>query len=105
MCDKETLFKEQTESELTHQEQVNVLKFIAQYPFEDFEVKGGYCSQILKVDFAALEITLRDFVEYNMGDILGGQGFTDVGIKNKWRYFVDNKMYKGEGCRANALKE
>ena len=90
---------------LRHHEQLEVLKFIAQYPFEEFKLWTGEVVQFVKIDFKSLFAFRSEGVFYKCEDLVISQGFTSVAIKNKWRYFVANKMYKGEGYRANALKE
>ena len=74
----------------THQQKTEILKFLAQYPFKelDFE-ENGYC-QILKIDYACQEVTLRDFCEYSVEEIIELKGFRDKSINKKWKDFINS---------------
>lgn len=73
----------------THKEKTEILKFLAQYPFEeiDFGEDGG--SQIMKIDYVAQEIVLRDFCDYTIEEVINTNGFRDKEIDKKWKAFLN----------------
>ena len=73
----------------THKQQTEILKFLAQYPFEEIDFGEEGVSQILKIDYATQEITLRDFCEYTIEEIIDTDGFRDKEINKKWKTFLN----------------
>ena len=73
----------------THQQKTEILKFLAQYPFEEISFGKDGVSQILKIDYASQEVTLRDFCEYTVEEIINAEGFRDKEIDLKWRSFLN----------------
>ena len=74
----------------THQQKTEILKFLAQYPYEELNFGNEEYCQILKIDYAAQEVTLRDFCEYSVGEILELDGFREPEINNKWKDFINS---------------
>ena len=60
-----------------------LLMFIAQHPFKEINLEFGP-TQIIKIDYAAQEVTLRDFCEYTLLEIMQSDGFRDVEIQLRW---------------------
>ena len=72
----------------THSQKTDILKFLAQYPYEEINFVGNGVSQIMKIDYAAQDVTLRDFCEYTVEQIIATNGFMDVEINEKWNAFL-----------------
>jgi len=72
----------------THEQQTEILKFLAQYPFEEIDFGENRVSQIIKIDYAAQEITLRNYFEYTVETIVESKGFRDKEINKKWQLFL-----------------
>ena len=75
--------------EYTHQQTTEILKFLAQYPFEEIDFGEEGVSQIMKIDYASQEVTLRDFCQYTVEEIIGTNGFRDKEIDLKWKLFLN----------------
>ena len=79
----------------TYEQKIAILKFLAQYPFEPMDF-GKCCnndyykikSQIIKIDYARQEITLKDYCEYTVEEITDTNGFCDKQINKKWVAFL-----------------
>ena len=74
----------------TQDPKTEILKFIAQYPFKEVYFGGDGFSQILKIDYSAQEVTLRDFCEYEVDEIIRIGLFKDTEIESKWRFFLNS---------------
>ena len=75
--------------EYTHQQKTEILKFVAQHPFEEIDFGTEGASQIMKIDYAAQEIVLRNFCEYTIEEIIDTNGFRDKEINKKWEAFLN----------------
>lgn len=75
--------------EYTFQQTTEILKFIAQYPFAEIDFGNDEVSQILKIDYASQEVTLRDFCQYTVEEIINTNGFRDKEIDEKWMVFLN----------------
>jgi len=73
----------------THQQKTEILKFLAQYPFKEIDFDEDGVSQIIKIDYAAQEIGLRDFCDYTIEEIINTNGFRDKEIDKKWKAFLN----------------
>lgn len=58
--------------EWTHKEKTEILKFIAQHPFEEllFIDNENDVSQIIGVNYTSQSVLMRDFVEYSVEEIM-----------------------------------
>jgi hypothetical protein len=74
----------------THKQKTDILKFLAQYPYEEINFGENGVSQIMKIDYPAQEVTLRDFCEYTVEEIIDTNGFEDIAIDKKWKAFLKN---------------
>lgn len=72
----------------THKQKTNILKFLAQYPYQEIDFGDEGVSQIIKIDYAGQEVTLRDFCEYTIEEIIDTNGFRDKKIDAKWKAFL-----------------
>lgn len=81
---------------LTFQEDIEVLKFLAQYPFKEivFKEDNGdlYPIQIVAVHYASQEVTLRDFNQYTVKEIILSEGFCEDEIQMKWINFLTTQL-------------
>ena len=73
----------------SHQQKTEILKFLAQHPFEEIDFGEQGVSQILKIDYASQEITLRDFCEYTPEEIIATKGFRNKKIDKEWKMFLN----------------
>lgn len=70
---------------LTLPQEVELLKFIAQHPFAEIDLTNDDASQILIIDYAQREVTLRDFCTYSVLEIINEtNGFKDPKINKQW---------------------
>lgn len=69
---------------------IEILKFLAQHPFEEIYFGEEGFSQIIKINYASKEVTLRDYCEYSVEDIINTNGFKDELINSKWIEFLKN---------------
>tara|TARA_R110000823_G_scaffold290446_1_gene408741 strand:- start:758 stop:1030 length:273 start_codon:yes stop_codon:yes gene_type:complete len=75
----------------THKQDTEILKFLAQYPFEEIDFGGDIgCTQIIGVNYASQEILLRDFCEYTVAEIIESEGFRDKEIDKTWKEFLNS---------------
>lgn len=74
----------------THLQKTDILKFLAQYPFKEIDFGKEGSSQIIKIDYASQEITLRDFCEYTIEEIIDTNGFIDKEIDKKWKTLLNS---------------
>ena len=74
----------------THQQKTEILKFLAQYPYEELDFGDDEYCQIVKISYAVQEVTLRDFCEYSVEEILELKGFRDKEIDKKWKDFINS---------------
>lgn len=68
--------------------QTKLLKFLAQHPYKELEYQDGDVCQIMKIDYPGKEITLRDFCEYSLKEILEMKGFKDKTIDIEWKKLI-----------------
>jgi hypothetical protein len=78
---------------LSFEQKFLVLRFLAKYPFEAIDAGHDEFSQIIKINFAAQEITLRNFCEYSIEEIVDSKGFKNKSINKRWKVFL-NKLRK-----------
>jgi hypothetical protein len=73
----------------TRNQKTEILKFLSQYPFEEVYFSKDCFSQILIINYATQDVTLRDFCEHTIHEIITSKGFKDKEINSKWRAFLD----------------
>lgn len=77
--------------EQIHPLTTNLLKFLAQHPFEEIMLDADHSSQILIINYATQEVTLRDFCEYSVWEIVSKSlGFKNPEIDKEWKKLIES---------------